>query len=187
MTFRGSFLGSRELFVEKSRVRGCVHGHFFRRFHRHFRVRSRAFFWKFSRALFAVHGHFFSKSNKKTQNLDFHGQFSQVDWHFFLKTFTGKFEFHGHFWGSRARLFPIVHGQKQNIHEHFCEICHGHFFGAHAGKKNTDLGGGGGYWNRVPITPPSKSLTNTSAAQLFYKETLTRYLEEIKFTDAKAF
>ena len=70
------FFGSRALFGESSRARGFVHGHFFRRFHGHFSVRSRALFWKFSRALFAVHGHFFTKSTKKTQNFDVHGQFS---------------------------------------------------------------------------------------------------------------
>ena len=43
------------------------------------------------------------------------------------------------------------------------------------------LKGGGSYGNRVTLTP-TKNLTNNSAAQLFYKETLTRYLEVIKIT-----
>ena len=91
-----------------------------------------------------VHGHFsrftgtFSSNVPKMPEFTWSRVLSRVHGHFFLKMFTGTFEVHGRFFGfkgtflsSRARFFSKVHGQLQDVHGHFSQIVHGHFFYVH--------------------------------------------------------
>ena len=73
-SFTGTFLRSRALFGQNSRARRGVHGHFFGRFHGHFRV---------------VHGHFSRTFHGSRPLLMFTGTFFPV--HGYFSLFTGTF------------------------------------------------------------------------------------------------
>ena len=135
--FTGTILRSRALCSEGSRVTGCVHGHFFGRFHGHFSVVYGHKILKCLRVLFAVHGQFFGISKKKCAREHIKSARERTNSANFVKMFTGTFKIHGHFFGVHGQVFfALFTGKKKYSRANFRK-CSRAFFRCSREKKTT--------------------------------------------------